>query len=48
MLRRSAEGKPTAKVAKSRCRRGLMVKEPAVGFIAVRYCVLSSTCLGSG
>ena len=32
-----------AKAAKRRCRRGLMTKEPAVGFIAARYCVLSST-----
>ena len=36
MERFAAEGKPTAKVAKSRCSRGLMVKEPAVGFIAAR------------
>ena len=31
------------KVAKRRWRRGLTMKEPAVGFIAARYCVLSST-----
>ena len=43
VLSDSAEGKPMAKAAKRRCRRGLMTKEPAVGFIAEKYCVFIST-----
>ena len=43
VLSASIDGKPMAKEEKQRCSRGLTMKEPAVGFIAARYCVLSST-----
>ena len=37
-----ASGCGVAKVAKWRCMRSMMKKEPAVGFIAATSCVLSS------
>lgn len=36
----STEGICTAKVTKWRCMRGVMLKEPAVGFMQAQYCVL--------
>lgn len=35
----SLEGVSTASVTNRRCRRGSMVKEPAVGFMQATYCV---------
>ena len=40
--RTCASGGGVAKVAKWRCMRSMMKKEPAVGFIAETSCVLSS------
>ena len=39
-LTMSAEGICTAKVTKWRCIRGVMLKDPAVGFMQAQYCVL--------
>ena len=39
----SAPGTCTANVAKCRCMRGVMVKEPAVGFMQASSCELSTS-----
>ena len=39
-LTTSAAGIWTAKVAKWRCIRGVMLKDPAVGFMQAQYCTL--------
>ena len=39
----SLDGICTANVAKCRCIRGVMLKDPAVGFMHAMYCTLSTS-----
>ena len=40
----SMDGIWTAKVAKWRCMRGVMLKLPAVGFMHAQYCTFCTSC----